>query len=221
MNNYIDLIYSNNPDKDYEIWWYSYKNLITKYLNPFELKEIQVLSSNLNSYKEKKEYDIILYNIYKYYSKYIYNYNNTYLDRILKSGNYFDIQLLYKKNNRFNSIVSNKYHYNNNNIFIILLNILNKAIYNHKKNPKYINIIDIITKSQIITNEHIHKILYIALDNNLHLIITLLKSIDNFEDLLIDWIHYFKNKPYLPSKYPARKLTLFWRDYNNNIDLYT
>lgn len=211
----MNILISNDPDKDYEFWWYSLKNLIMEYLSKKEQIIISDISKKLNILKEKKDYNGIKTIIYTYIRDNLINSENTFLEKILKSQNGHHIHLLYEKINKWNVLFyDNKYNLNMFKLYIFL-KMANKASLKIKKSH-YKDIIIIISKININFPEFslLKKILNIALENQMNLVVEQLKMFDCFHFLFEDWLEYFDTKPFDPIIYPARTLSLFWKDYN-------
>jgi hypothetical protein len=207
---YYDILLSNNPDKDYEFFWYSYKNLINKYLNTEEQKTISYISDKLNHYKTAQKYD----HIKDLISDIIFDFNNDYNYKILQTVNYMDIIYLYNKLTKWQKI--NKTTNLNNNMFYILLSIANKCALKYNKNVNYLNILKIIKLidfTKDIQSTIFIDILKISLENNFATIIDICKNINQFNEYIYLINEKFKTKNYIPHLYPGKKLGLFYKSF--------
>lgn len=207
-----NLINTNNPDKKYEIFWYSYKNLITKYLTKDEKINIDIISKTLNDLKDIKKYNEIINIITDYIMQ-----NHTFYYKIIKSKNCSDIILLYKKlrkwpymckiNNEKIILFYNSYAY-------IFLKIAQKCALNYLNN-NYNKILEIIINIDFlnILGTDIIKILDISLNNDFAFIVDNLKLFNDFDDYIYNIKNDYKLKPYTPNKYPGKKLCLFYKSF--------
>ena len=217
-----DIKILNYPDKDFELFWISFKTLLIKYSTDEEKENIQIISDYLNIFKKKgnitKIKTIIL--------KYILNVN-TIGYKIIKSKNYYDIALLYYKLQKWIKISGLKYDDTFlNSVFYIFLEIMQKCSVLVLKNPSYNYIINIITDIDFpkYTQENIKNIIQYSLKNNMHYIIDITKKLyfNNiylfmmvFED---NFINFLNQKVWSnPLDYSGKKLCLIY-NYINGIN---
>lgn len=102
MNKYDYILSTDNKDKEYEYFWYGFKNSMLSY-NPTPISQsiIDEYSIHLNKLQQFKEYTKIKLSI-KYY---ILNF----IDYIIKSSNLHYCNILYSNIKRWNKISSNEY----------------------------------------------------------------------------------------------------------------
>jgi hypothetical protein len=123
MDNYYNLLLTNNPDKYYEYYWCSFKGSIYEELSIYIKNEIDIYSNRMNNLQKQQKYDDILLCM----SDFFVNNINQIIAEIYLS-NQFKLNLLKTNIHRFIklqppfTIKSIEY-----DILVIITNIINKS----------------------------------------------------------------------------------------------
>lgn len=70
-NDFSDIILSNKPDKDFEIFWLTFKNSIKDIIPKNILLILKIYSDELNVLQQEKQYDKIIIKITDFMEKYL------------------------------------------------------------------------------------------------------------------------------------------------------
>lgn len=91
ITNFEYILESNDPDKDFEYFWMSLKEIINKLSNNILKNQINLTSNLLNSHKKKKEYTIIFYKINDFLKRNIHDIISVIIEKYIESSNNINI----------------------------------------------------------------------------------------------------------------------------------
>lgn len=116
--NHDYLLKTNNPDKELEYFWLTFKSIIFSFLDNNQKKEINDLSDLLNALQKDEEYKEIEKNITKYITNHVENIGYVMLSR----NDSYKIHLLITNIKRWKNLQQDKF-YDQTNVFYCLLKI--------------------------------------------------------------------------------------------------
>ena len=169
MKKYDELKKTNNPDKYYEYFWYSFKISMKNFFNNFNKKDlcqmIEDWSSTLNNLQKEKKYDDIQKNIKSYIKKYC--------EILIKHNTLYHGELLFTNIKRWNKY-SEKYKIGYNDIIYLRLRIYLYGV--NKKNNEILEVV----------NDDIYDILDYAIKNKYCSIINHITKAKDISDYILD-----------------------------------
>jgi hypothetical protein len=177
MTSYNHILKTNNPDKEIEYFWLTFKNSVMEFLTEDQKIEINNLSDELNSLQIQCQYNKI-----EIYIK-------THIEKIgwliIKQDNFYRAEHLKTNMIRWKKLTGTDI-YNYNNDFYCLFKIYLSIKNNQKRKDWYETIIKLIIDYDKLSNRDfiIKEIVIIAIHNNAAGILDKLSGIYKFNNIL-------------------------------------
>lgn len=173
---YEYILDTNNPDKELEYFWVTFKNSIMSSLSNEEKNEIVELSNKLNDLQSEERYDEI--------EKYIKNHIELIGYRYIIENNGYKARHICVNLNRWKKLTGRKL-FNNKNVFNKIIRIYNNIYLKNKTDDHYNDIKLLLAKYSTDKNIiHLEKIMNISIEHKIYGIINKLKNILNIDDFI-------------------------------------
>jgi hypothetical protein len=181
MTDIEKIISLNLPDKEYELFWLSFKNFIIKILNIEDTKELLNLSDSFDKLQIENKYDIIKNNITDYLTLRFYYFYKLCL--VTKNKEYlYYLFLNYKRWSKIDDVFN---EYICDDINYLILNCLYKQSSKNNKHIDYLINSFFLLEIRDNKKEILEELFLYSIKNNLPLLLAVIKDriTDNFIEL--------------------------------------
>lgn len=222
------IIKQNHPDKEYEFFWYGFKESIINFINASHnikyshqiLEYLDKKSNALNILKEKGNYEIIKYEIEHFIvwiakCLYLINYDDYHFSIYLTNLKRWNKWILHENDNQFKwmDIGSDKY-------FIIFFNLLTQFHEKKNKNNEIINLLQKYSNLKDKNYQYLSQIYQIIIDQKIikPSIIEILDREFNVIDKLVEIGYLTENPTKYGKKYSVSKILIKFKNKNQPKD---